>query len=304
MYEYCIKNGLEGLLRQWDAGLNGGITPDGLSYGTNRCVWWRCEKGHQWRASVKSRCAGSGCPVCAGKKVLPGDNDLSATNPGLSAQWHPTKNGELRPENVVAGTHRKVWWLCGKGHEWKAGVASRVRGAGCPVCAGKAVVPGENDLESFHPDIAVEWHTVKNGALNPRMVTPYSNRRVWWRCRLGHEYQAAIGARTQGSGCPYCAGRKVFPGFNDLASLEPEAAAQWHPLLNGKLTPQMVTSRSHKKVWWRCKEGHVWSAAIYSRTGPMHCGCPVCAGKVKIRRPEAYAAMCRPSSIKQSDKIP
>ena len=53
-------------------------------------------------------------------------------------------------------------------------------------------------------------------------------------------------------------------------------------------TPQMVTAGSHKKVWWRCPENHVWKAVIYSRTGPKHCGCPVCAGKVSGRNQAQY----------------
>ena len=60
-------------------------------------------------------------------------------------------------------------------------------------------------------------------------------------------------------------------------------AAEWDPGLNGNLTPQMVTVGSHKKVWWRCAQGHVWKAVMYSRTGPKRCGCPVCAGKVRQR---------------------
>ena len=95
----------------------------------------------------------------------------------------------------------------------------------------------------------------------------------------------------RGSGCPYCAGRKVLPGFNDLATLEPEVARQWHPALNGTLTPQMVTTGSRRKVWWECDQGHVWKAAIYSRTGPKKCGCPVCAVKISKSRLARYQAV-------------
>ena len=91
-----------------------------------------------------------------------------------------------------------------------------------------------------------------------------------------------IAQRVQrGDGCPYCANRKVLPGFNDLATLDPAVAKEWHPTLNGALTPEMVTVGSHRKVWWQCTCGHVWKAAIYPRTGKQRCGCPVCAGKTK-----------------------
>ncbi|MFQ9411997.1 MAG: zinc-ribbon domain-containing protein [Evtepia gabavorous] len=116
--------------------------------------------------------------------------------------------------------------------------------------------------------------------LDPQQVSPYSNRAVWWRCGLGHSWHAAISTRAWGSDCPYCAGRKVLAGFNDLATRYPELAQTWDPVLNGALTPAMVTPGSHKKVWWRCPENHVWKAVVYSRTSDKRCGCPVCAGKV------------------------
>ena len=139
---------------------------------------------------------------------------------------------------------------------------------------------GENDLATLFPDIAAQWDTERNGSLRPDQITSFSNRKVWWRCTLGHEWQAIVAARAvENSGCPYCAGRRVLAGFNDLATLYPKIAAQWDAALNGSLTPEMVTPGSHKRVWWRCGEGHVWKTAVYSRTGKQKCGCPVCAGK-------------------------
>ena len=93
----------------------------------------------------------------------------------------------------------------------------------------------------------------------PTQVISGTRRKVWWRCPKGHSYRAVIAQRVQrGGGCPYCANRKVLPGFNDLATAAPLVAKQWHETLNGALTPEMVTAGSHKKVWWQCSCGHVW----------------------------------------------
>ena len=88
---------------------------------------------------------------------------------------------------------------------------------------------------------------------------------------------------ARGGGCPYCANRKVLPGFNDLATIQPLVTKQWHETLNGTLTPEMVTAGSHKKAWWQCSYGHVWKATIYSRAGVQQCGCPVCAGRTRTK---------------------
>lgn len=269
---------------QWHPVKNGRCTPDQVLPGSHKTVWWRCGEGHEWKAMVKSRTSGSGCPVCANRVVVPGVNDLKTLAPQLALQWHPTKNGRLRPGDVLCGSVRKVWWRCARGHEWQAEIFSRASGKGCPVCAGRVVLPGENDLNSHSPDIAAQWHPQKNGALLPSQVAVHSNRQVWWQCERGHEWKSTVYSRTfNRSGCPYCTGRKVMPGFNDLKTLEPKVAAQWHPTLNDQLEPTMVTPGCRKKVWWKCTDGHEWKAVIYSRTGSQKSGCPVCAGKTARR---------------------
>ena len=268
------------LAAQWDMQKNAPRKPSDFSAGRQLPVWWVCEKGHSWRAQISSRVSGCGCPVCAGRLVAAGENSLADVSPELVRQWDVERNAPLTPQQVTAGTRRKVWWKCARGHSWKASVVSRgCRKTGCPVCGGKVVQKGFNDLASLYPALAEEWDTAKNGTLSPEMVTPASNRKAWWLCPLGHSYSAAISSRVaRKTGCPYCTGRKVLAGFNDLATRCPDVAAQWHPTLNGSLIPEMVTVGSHRKVWWQCPLGHTWKAVIYSRTGAQRCGCPVCAG--------------------------
>ena len=273
------------LAAQWHPTKNGTLTPSQVLPGSNRKVWWVCELGHEWSAEIKSRADGCGCPVCKNRMNLPGSNDLASIYPDIAAQWHPSKNGKLRPQDVMAGSHKKVWWRCKMGHEWKAQIASRTYGAAeCPFCAGKIVIAGKNDLATLAPNIAAQWNYKRNGTLTPEQVSAFSNRIVWWQCALGHEWRSIIEHRTAYlSGCPYCSGKRVLAGFNDLATLCPEIAAQWYQPLNGGLTPQMVTPGSRKKTWWQCSVGHVWKAAIYARTGSQKTGCPVCAGHVNPR---------------------
>ncbi|MBE6922003.1 MAG: hypothetical protein E7465_02315 [Ruminococcaceae bacterium] len=272
------------LAEQWHPGKNGELTPDQVLPGSHRRVWWRCAQGHEWRATVKSRVEGAGCPICSNRVVIPGVNDLTTMAPELAKQWHPEKNGLLTPEQVSSGSRRKVWWQCSRGHEWQAEIQSRAAGRGCPACMGKSVVAGENDLQTHEPALARQWDTEKNGSLRPDQVSIYSNKKVWWLCERGHSWQSSVSVRTfQRAGCPYCANRKVLPGFNDLKTVEPLVAAQWHPTLNDQLEPSMVLPGSTKRVWWRCTDGHEWRAVIYSRTGAQKCGCPVCAGRTARR---------------------
>ena len=137
--EFCAENGRDELLRQWDTEKNGGKTPDDVSSGSSAMAWWRCDKGHSFPMRIAFRTTREqGCPYCAGRRVLAGFNDLAAVAPDVAAEWHPTLNGELRPEMIMAGSSRYVWWQCPQGHVWRARVDTRTgaQHSGCPVCAG------------------------------------------------------------------------------------------------------------------------------------------------------------------------
>ena len=207
--DYCESNGLEYILKEWDYAKNAPLTPDNVTFQSNKKVSWRCEKGHEWESTVNNRIGKlSGCPYCAGKKAIAGYNDLATIRPDLAAEWHPTLNGELTPSMVMQGSATKVWWLCPKGHAYQASLNSRTnRKSGCPYCSGNKVLPGYNDLATKFPAIAKQWHPTLNGDLTPDQVTPGSNKRVWWVCGEGHVWDAVINNRTRkGYGCPVCAG--------------------------------------------------------------------------------------------------
>lgn len=210
------------------------------------------------------------------------DNILAIKNPELAKQWHPTKNATLTPNNFTTQSHKKVWWVCEKGHEWEASIAHRTNGRGCPYCSGKLVCI-DNCLKTLNPELARQWHITKNGDLTPNEVTIGSSKKVWWQCEKGHEWEAIISNRSKGYGCPYCLGKYACDD-NCLQTVNPNLAEQWHPDKNGDLTPNNVTNGSGKKVWWRCEKGHEWQAVILSRSSGT--GCPVCSNESKTSFPE------------------
>lgn len=201
------------LAAQWHPTKNGDLLPSQVTANSNLQIWWQCEKGHEWQASVFNRTRGTACPHCTNhfSRLIPGQNDLATVNPDLAAQWHPIKNGALTPIRVTAGSSKKVWWLCDKGHEWEAVIDSRSRGSGCPICSGRKLLPGFNDLATVDPDLASQWHPTKNGDLRPQDVFPGKHTLVWWQCEKGHEWQAGIFKRRKGAGCPVCSNAQKGP---------------------------------------------------------------------------------------------
>lgn len=174
------------LIEQWSE-RNLPLTPDKITYGSNKIVWWKGACGHEWQTSIKARSNGENCPICSGARVVEGINDLATLKPELAAEWS-SKNKTLKPTMVSVGSHKKVIWKGKCGHEWSATVKSRAtNGTGCPYCSHNKILVGFNDLASQRPEIAAEW-SEKNYPLKPDMVTAFANRKVWWRCSKGHEW--------------------------------------------------------------------------------------------------------------------
>lgn len=130
------------------------LTPDRITYGSNKVVWWKGACGHEWQTSVKARSNGENCPICSGARVIEGINDLATLKPELADEWS-SKNDPLKPTMVTTGSHKKVIWQDKYGHEWTATVKSRaISGTGCPYCSHNKVLEGFNDLASQRPLIA------------------------------------------------------------------------------------------------------------------------------------------------------
>ena len=119
-------------------------------------------------------------------------------NSQLLSEWHPTKNGNLTPYEVSPYSHLKVWWKCSKGHEWGASIYGRVIDCGCPYCSNKKILIDYNDLQTTNPELASEWHPMKNGDLTPTGVIIGSHNKVWWKCKKGHEWNAGVSRRKRG----------------------------------------------------------------------------------------------------------
>ena len=403
------------LLNEWDYKKNS-INPTEVFLKSNIKIWWTCDKGHSYQALLSDRAVGEKCPICAGRKVLVGYNDLETLNPKLAKEWHPILNGILSAQDFTTGSNKSVWWMCAKGHEWKAAISSRTAGRNCPQCNSEKQISlpekaiffyvkkyfsdavsnvnfewlGKMELDIFIPslsvgieydgarwhrnvdkdilkdkkchekgitliriresdcmdyesdsikikvdksktnisflelflneisdvlkgyipsfekvqidikndygvivesvymvdkcnslafcnkELALQWDFEKNGSLTPEMIPSGSQKKVWWRCSNNHSWNAQVLARTRGTGCPYCSGKMVIDGDNDLATKCPQIIEEWDFEKNSPVTPNQISWKSNKKIWWKCSEGHSWQATVSSRTRIEHPRCPYC----------------------------
>lgn len=203
---------------------------------------------------------------------------LAVTHPELAGFWDCERNGDLKPQNVVSGSAKKVYWLCPKGHSIYVEVRRKVRGDECGVCANRVLEPGVNDLATIYPALATQWHKTKNGDLLPNQVLAGSRKRVWWQCAKGHEWEATLDSRNPTtSGCGVCRNKIVVSGENDLASRFSDIAREWDYERNTN-SPTDLSSGSQFVVFWICSEGHSYKTSVYKRT-ILGQGCKYCSGR-------------------------
>lgn len=206
---------------------------------------------------------------------------LADKNPEIAKEWAFDLNAPLAPEHFRPAASKNVWWRCGvSGHTWKTSLNNRVsQKTGCPECPRPKHIETteEWNFAAVNPHLVCEWHPKMNGEIRPKDIRPQSNRKFWWLCKHGHEWQATPSSRTSGSGCPYCYGR-IASASNNLVALHPEVLCEWDGELNKGLDPADFTPYANRKVWWRCvhDSNHSWRASIYNRT-KMKSGCPHCA---------------------------
>lgn len=204
--------------------------------------------------------------------------------------------------DVTTGSGRKLTFVCPDcKQKFEAAICNVVRSVGngttgCPVCAGRKVVPGINDLASQYPEVATMWSS-KN-KLPASEVATQSGKKAFFKCHnCGQEFEARIhhvvDAVDNGhTGCPICAGLKVVSSINDLASQCPEAAAMWSS--KNKLSASEVAVKSRKKAFFKCRDcGQEFKAAIQNvvrSVGNGFTGCYDCKMRRKyaISKPEWF----------------
>ncbi|MDG9679005.1 zinc-ribbon domain-containing protein [Micromonospora sp. DH14] len=250
--------------------------------GSDFKAWWLGSCGHQWQATVTNRRRGTGCPTCTRPRGPRAGKIQPDQYPQLHTEWDSGENVGRRLTDYGVGSKYQAAWICPQGHRYRMRIHHRTKpsggvAAGCPYCFGRYPTIGVSDLAYIAPEVANTWHPTKNGALQPERVHAAANAWCWWQCKHGHEWSAQVYQRTVfGTGCPTCYGRLVEAGFNDLATLRPDIAAEWHPTKNGALKPSEVAVSPATEVWWLAACGHEWCGPIARRTSGRQNGCPKC----------------------------
>lgn len=185
-----ITNGY--LIGEWNYQKNSehGLTPEKITLGSARKVWWTCPEGHEYEMPIAWRDRGQNCPYCNRKRVLIGFNDLQSRYPDVAKYWHPIKNDNLSPTDVTYGSGKIVWWICDNNHEYRRSIDASVKSKGCPICQAfyKSSFPEQcffYYIKQVYPDAVGRYHEpfLKNMELDiyiPSIKTGIEYDGIFW----------------------------------------------------------------------------------------------------------------------------
>tara|TARA_B100000989_G_scaffold292719_1_gene269078 strand:- start:90 stop:1895 length:1806 start_codon:yes stop_codon:yes gene_type:complete len=338
---------------------NKNLSPFDITYASDKIVWWKCKNGHEWQKRVKDqiKIKTYSCASC---------NSLEFLFPEIAKEWHPTKNGKLKPSEFTYGSSRKVWWLCKNQHQYKTNINVRTRGSGCGKCSKATSLPEvriycellkifkevdhreryfgkEIDIFIKQYNIGIEydgsyWHKndskdkAKNDFFKKKNITiircrenplkKISNLDISCNSKefkkeninlLLKNISSLLGSKHKVKISDYISlknyqnekkyfdivSRLPLPEVEkSLAYQRPEIAAEWHPIKNLPLMPTMVNKSSTKNIWWICKNGHEWQYVVDERykDGKKAGNCKVCES-IGFNYPELAAQISDKNKI-------
>ncbi|MDE0572167.1 zinc-ribbon domain-containing protein [Demequina sp. B12] len=246
-----------------------------------------CAQGHvQFADPRRARDRADGgfhCAVCRGTRLIASITSLAATHPEVAAQWNWGRNSPSTPSDVLPGSRTPFWWSCDAGHAWSATPDSRTRKhSGCPYCAGTAIVTGEQDIATTHPHLAALW----DGTVEQRQPHEVSARhtgvRIHLRCPSGHTWVRSPARLVAAPSCPYCEGRTLTPGINDLATTHPDLVTRWDHTANSPLAPNDVSAGATFRATWHCPYDHHFTQKVGYMARRATPSCPVCNGRLLV----------------------
>lgn len=138
----------------------------------------------------------------------------------------------------------------------------------------------DNAMLKVKPNLWRLWDFQKNEELgiNIYKITKGSAEKVWWYCsKCDDSYPQAINKKVNDRGCSICKGCYTTKK-NSFGGKFPDLAKDWHPTLNGNLTPYDVSYGSGKKVWWKCNKCNSDYDVTIDKKTSQNAKCPFCRG--------------------------
>lgn len=138
----------------------------------------------------------------------------------------------------------------------------------------------DNAMLKVRNDLWCEWDFEKNEELGHDIwkIAQGSGKKTWWYClKYDDSYPMPPNKKIDGDRCSICNGYYIVRN-NSFGHLYPELASEWHPTLNGDLTPFEFSRSTGKVFWWKCKECPESYDTSIDKKVNQKAKCPYCRG--------------------------
>lgn len=237
----------------WHPTKNNNIVPRNKAISCITKFWFKCDIcNHNFKSSPnKITSSNRWCPYCANKKLCK-ENDCNhcfnssfasytckTANGMLKVEcWHPTKNGDLTPRDIMKRSNKKYWFHCNDcNHDFESLLSNitKLNGTWCPYCANLKLCKENDCIHCFNNSFASYtgktksgkfkincWHPTKNGGLTPRYIMKYTHKKYWFHCeKCNHNFESAISPITgQNCWCFHCVNKTELKLYNHLLALD------------------------------------------------------------------------------------
>ena len=276
-----IASNFPDIVNHWDYKLNYPLTPLDVVFDDKNKYYWRCPKCCNLVFKTPRAYSKTSCLLC--RKIEAG-LDMLSKKPLFTARfWDSTANPGKIVGSVPARSNIPIQWRCKTcGGIWKMAPAFIRNQDGCPICAGKILCKGINDLKTLHPDICEEWDYERNIGKDPSDYLPNSKEQVWWKCkRCGVSRQTSIRRRIENPYC-YCL-NDTSRGVRNLATEAPLYVAKYWDYTKNSVVPVNVAAYSATEYWFRCSAcGNSWKKKAQLVTDLQEC--PYCSTSAVSRK--------------------
>lgn len=256
------------VLAEWDYEKNI-IQPSQIMARTMKKVWWKCKSGHSYLMRTADMTKGRGCPICAmaTHTSFPEQAILFYINNVYPDAINAYRKFKVELDIFIPSINTAIEYDGYRAHKDKLNKDLQKS----ELCREKSIRLIRLREDSL-PSLDDQYSTIillKQSNINELDV---AIQKLFILLGISTDIDITrdeIQIKEQYDN---------FKKERSLDDVAPELSNEWHPILNGTITPDNVYAKSGHKYWWKCEKGHEWQASPAKRVS-NHRGCPYCSNQ-------------------------
>jgi hypothetical protein len=272
------------LSMEWHLTKNKQLTPEEVTYGSGKKVWWLCPNNHEYKATILHRAHGTECPRCNdGRQTSFAEQAtyfyIKQLYPDALNRYSAKFLGRMELDIYIPSIKLAIEY---DGEAWHKKNTIKREERKYQLCKknGIKLIRLREKMPEFPSDIADDMFGMD------RLYEPKNLEQVLGELLKRINYSEAWMLTCPidiniSRDRPEILRYKTDLNTKSFKYLYPEIAKEWHSTKNGNQLPEHFQAGSDFKAWWECPDcANFYEATIGKRTGGTggnkKTGCPIC----------------------------